>query len=103
MDQHPWVPVSLLQAFEAAKKIAYNRLRNPRIIPLAWYRNYQEEEARILGDDPWIYGLGEINRKNLETAIQYSFEQNLIGQALPVDDLFAQTSLGKGRGEVYRI
>jgi 4,5-dihydroxyphthalate decarboxylase len=103
VDKHPWVPINLMKAFEAAKRIAYHRLRNPRIIPLAWFRNYQEEELALLGDDPWIYGLGEANRKNLETVIQYSFEQGLIGRPIPVDELFAGTSLGRGRGEVYRI
>ena len=63
-----WVPESLINAFEESKKLSYKRMENPRIVPLAWFRSFVEEQEEIFGSDPWIYGLGESNRKNLETA-----------------------------------
>jgi 4,5-dihydroxyphthalate decarboxylase len=54
-----------MQAFEESKKVAYKRMENPRIVPLAWFRHFLEEQEEILGVDPWAYGLGASNRKNL--------------------------------------
>jgi 4,5-dihydroxyphthalate decarboxylase len=93
VDRHPWVPINLMQAFEQAKKAAYKRMENPRIVPLAWFRHALEEQEEFLGKDPWEYGLGETNRKNLDTLIQYSFEQGLIGRKMFVDELFAPTDV----------
>ena len=42
VEQHPWVPVELYKAFEAAKAIGMKRMENPRIAPLAWYREAWE-------------------------------------------------------------
>jgi len=91
VDKYPWVPINLMQAFEASKKAAYKRMENPRIVPLAWFRSFLEEQEEILGSDPWIYGLGEVNTKNLETLMQYSQEQGLIGRKMSLDELFINT------------
>jgi 4,5-dihydroxyphthalate decarboxylase len=101
--ENPWVPYNLLRAFEASKRAAYARLQNPRIVPLAWYRSYQEQEQAILGADPWEYGLTERNRKNLSTAIKYSHQSGLIGREIPIDELFEDCTVGRGRGERMRI
>ncbi len=93
VDQYPWVPLNLLQAFQKAKEIAYKRMENPRIVPLAWFRHAQEEQEDILGRDPWVYGMGEANRRNLETLMQYSQEQGLIGRKLSFEELFANSTL----------
>ncbi len=87
-DAHPWVAESLMRAFEDAKQAAYERLENPRIVPLAWYREAWEEQRELLGPDPWEYGLGEANRHNLETAIGYSHESGLTGRRMELDELF---------------
>ena len=92
VDRYPWVPASLMEAFELAKERAYQRMENPRRVPLAWFRHALEEQEDILGRDPWVYGLGEANRKNLATLIQYSYEQGLIGRMLPLEELFVATS-----------
>jgi len=91
VDKYPWVPINLMQAFEGSKKAAYNRMENPRIVPLAWFRHFLEEQDEILGPDPWEYGLGEKNRKNLETLMQYSQEQGLLGRKISLEELFITT------------
>lgn len=92
VDKFPWVPLNLMQAFEESKKTAYKRMENPRIVPLAWFRHFQEEQDEILGPDPWAYGLGETNRKNLETLMQYSQEQGLLRRKMSLDELFINSA-----------
>jgi 4,5-dihydroxyphthalate decarboxylase len=91
--KNPWVPVNLLQAFERAKEAAYKRMENPRIVPLAWFRHALEEQDELLGRDPWVYGLGEKNRNNLETLMQYSLEQGLISRKMALEEIFAATDV----------
>lgn len=91
VDKYPWVPINLMQAFEASKKAAYKRMENPRIVPLAWFRSFLEEQEEILGTDPWVYGLGDVNRRALEMLMQYSQEQGLIGRKIGLDELFVPT------------
>lgn len=98
VEKHPWVAGSMMQAFDAAKQAAYVRDRNPRVVPLAWFRSAWEEQQQILGGDPWTYGLGAANRRNLETAVRYTHQQGLIRRPIPIDELFVATdeeSLGE--------
>jgi 4,5-dihydroxyphthalate decarboxylase len=66
-------------------------MENPRIVPLAWFRHFLEEQEELLGRDPWVYGLGEDNRRALETLMQYSQEQGLIGKKMSLEELFVNT------------
>ena len=72
VDKYPWVPTNLVKAFEQAKNIAYRRIANPRMVPIAWVRTALEEQEEVLGPDPWAYGLTPANRKNLETVLRYT-------------------------------
>jgi 4,5-dihydroxyphthalate decarboxylase len=92
VEKYPWVPINLMQAFEESKKVSYRRMENPRIVPLAWFRHFLEEQEEILGADPWAYGLNERNRKNLQTLMQYSQEQGLLGKEMAFDELFINTA-----------
>lgn len=91
VDKNPWVAINLMQAFEESKKASYKRMENPRIVPLAWFRSFLEEQEELLGHDPWVYGLGEINRNALETLMQYSREQGLLGRKMSLEELFINT------------
>jgi len=102
-EQHPWLAVNLFRAFEESKAIAMKRMANPRIVPLAWYRAAWEEQERMLGPDPWEYGLTEKNRKILETLVGYSHEQGLIRTRPTLEHLFLNVSQGRKRGGEYRI
>jgi 4,5-dihydroxyphthalate decarboxylase len=86
--RYPWVVESLTLAFEEAKQLAYQHLINPRIVPLAWFRSYWEEEHEILGSDPWEYGLSERNRRNYDTLVGYVHQQVLTGARPRLEDLF---------------
>ena len=103
VERHPWVAVNLFKAFDEAKAIAMERMQNPRIVPLAWYREAWEEQEKILGTDPWEYGLTPKNRKNLETLIGYSHEQGLIKKKPALEELFLGITQGTKRGAEFRI
>ncbi len=99
VDRYPWVPINMFIAFEQAKAVAMKRMENPRIVPLAWYREAWEEQQEIFGPDPWEYGLTPRNRHTLETLVGYSHEQGLIKRKIPLEELFLDVSQGAGRGE----
>jgi len=99
VEKHPWVVPNLYQAFDEAKNIAMKRMRNPRLVPLAWYQEAWEEQEQLLGPDPWEYGLTDANSRNFETLVGYSHEQGLISRRLPLDELFLPVSQGRKRGK----
>jgi 4,5-dihydroxyphthalate decarboxylase len=98
VDKYPWVATNLVKAFEEAKNLAYRRMANPRVVPLAWIRTAWEEQEEVLGPDPWAYGLGDANRKNLDTVQRYCHQQGLVRRVRPLDELFADTDLGDAGG-----
>jgi 4,5-dihydroxyphthalate decarboxylase len=98
VDKYPWVATNLVKAFEEAKNIAYRRIANPRMVPIAWVRTALEEQEEVLGPDPWAYGLTAANRKNLETVQRYTHQQGMIREIKPLDTLFADTDLGDAGG-----
>jgi 4,5-dihydroxyphthalate decarboxylase len=97
-ERYPWIATNLVKAFEQAKQLAYRRLANPRMAPLAFVRTAVEEQEATLGKDPWSYGLTPTNRKNLQTVQRYCHQQGLIDTVTPLDDLFADTDLGDAVG-----
>jgi 4,5-dihydroxyphthalate decarboxylase len=99
VERHPWVAINLYKAFNAAKSLAMARLENPRIVPLAWYRESWEEQEAVLGQDPWEYGLTERNINNFERLVTYSLEQGLSKRRLSLDELFLNVSEGRNRNE----
>jgi 4,5-dihydroxyphthalate decarboxylase len=103
IDRHPWVCINMFQAFEKAKAIAMRRMNNPRIVPLAWYREAWEEQERILGPDPWEYGLGDRNRNTMQALAGYSHEQGLTKRLWTPDELFVSVFQGRKRGDEFRI
>jgi len=98
VDKYPWVTTNLVKAFEASKQMAYQRVKNPRMVPLAWVRTAVEEQQDILGPDPWQYGLTDANRKNLETIQRYVHQQGMASKLRQLGELFDDTDLGDSAG-----
>jgi 4,5-dihydroxyphthalate decarboxylase len=88
VERYPWVPMMLCRAFEAAKQLAYQRMANVRVVPLPWFAAHWEDERKLFGPDPWAYGLGETNRKVIETAVRYTHEQGMTFRPMTVDEMF---------------
>ncbi|MSP57113.1 MAG: ABC transporter substrate-binding protein [Myxococcales bacterium] len=87
VEAHPWLPRELLTAFEASKSLAFDRMRDPRRVSLAWFAEAMAEQHRILGDDPWAYDFAR-NRAGLELMIRWSHEQGMIADRFEPEDLF---------------
>lgn len=103
VEEHPWVPINLYHAFNESKAIAMKRMVNPRIVPLAWYREAWEEQEEILGPDPWEYGMTEKNENQLKILVGYSHDQGMIKREIPLDELFIDVSQGRKRGDEFRM
>lgn len=91
---HPWVALSLYQAFCAAKERCYRLLleTGSAKATLAWLQAAIEEEQAVFGPDWWAYGI-EQNRPSIDTLLQYCYEQGLADRRLSVEALFAPSTL----------
>jgi 4,5-dihydroxyphthalate decarboxylase len=103
VERHPWIPINMYHAFNKAKSIAMERMKNPRLVPLAWCQAALEEQEDILGADPWEYGLTDKNRKTLDMLAGFSHEQGLTPRRLALDELFLPVSQGRKRGDEFRV
>jgi 4,5-dihydroxyphthalate decarboxylase len=92
LEKHPWMAVNLLQAFEKAKRLCYERMKDPRTFALVWVKELMQEQEAVFGPDPWPYGL-EGNRKALQAVVRYEYEQGMIGKKPAIEDLFFPPSL----------
>lgn len=93
-DRHPWVAYSLFKAFQEAQAEAYHHLYESSAlkVSLTWLLAYLEEERALMGEDPWPLGV-EANHKTLETFVSYLHEQGLIPRPMPVEELFAPSTV----------
>ena len=65
---------------------------DPRTFALVWVKELMDEQKAIFGPDPWPYNLDD-NRKALEAAIRYEYEQGMIKKAPSAEELFFPPSL----------
>lgn len=96
-EENPWVGPSLFRAFVRSKQICSQDINDTELArySLAWWIDYLEDERRILGNDPWMYGV-EANSKALETFIGYCHRQGLIERALSLREIFPTNVLQLG-------
>jgi 4,5-dihydroxyphthalate decarboxylase len=99
LRRNPWVAVSLQQAFQRSKEVCYERMTDPRNFTLVWVKETMQEQEKIFGPDPWPYNL-EDNRKALEAAVRYEYEQGMIKKKFKIEELFFAPSLQEIQGYV---
>ena len=87
LKKYPGAAESLFKAFTEAKKTCREFYADPNWSWLAWGRQAFEEQEKLLGPDPWPYGL-ENNRANLERFTGYSIDQGLMTKKMPLEELF---------------
>jgi 4,5-dihydroxyphthalate decarboxylase len=87
LKRYPEAAQSLFNAFVEAKSICREFYADPNWSWLAWGRQAFEEEQKLLGDDPWPYGI-EKNRANLERFVGYSLDQGLMTKKMLLEQLF---------------
>ena len=94
IDQNPWLPKAVFDAYSKAKDLMYDHLQKMgwAAISLPWVAQEIEETRALMGDNFWPYGI-EPNRKALEALFQYSNEQGLANKKLTIEELFHPSSL----------
>lgn len=92
LEKYPWVGVSVYQAFQKAKELCYRRMQDPRMLALVWVQELMQEQEAVFGKDPWPYNL-EDNRKALEAAVRYVYDQGMIRNKPEIEELFFPPSL----------
>ena len=90
-----WIAQSLVKAFTEAQRRTYDDLMESAALKamLPWLTAHVEDAIALMGDDWWAYGLGERNRKTLDTFLRYHHEQGLSKRRLAPEELFAPESL----------
>jgi 4,5-dihydroxyphthalate decarboxylase len=93
VEKYPWLPVTVYNAFVAAKEVAVKDLTEigQLMVHLPWVVDHYKEARRVMGDDYWPYGLNE-NRKALETFTRYHHEQHLSVRRVAPEELFAPST-----------
>jgi 4,5-dihydroxyphthalate decarboxylase len=88
-EAHPWLALSLLEAFDQAKQEAYRRMHEVSgIYSLPWLNHELDETRNVFGGDAFPNGI-EPNRRSLEAATLFSYEQGLSARQLVIEELFA--------------
>jgi 4,5-dihydroxyphthalate decarboxylase len=92
LEEHPWVALSLFEAFLESKRLAAARLAQRPPSLLVFGEQYLREVAGVFGPDPYVYGV-TANAKALDTAQTFSVEQELTEKKQPFEELFPQEIL----------
>ncbi|MAH83433.1 MAG: hypothetical protein CBB68_03605 [Rhodospirillaceae bacterium TMED8] len=92
VENYPWLPLALFDAFEAARKLTEVRLKTTATasanrIQIPWLGNEWEETVALMGESFWTYGVDQ-NEAALTALCRYAFEQHLAPKLLSIDDLF---------------
>jgi 4,5-dihydroxyphthalate decarboxylase len=90
VERYPWLPVSVFKAFVEAKEMAIESLGliGHLAVTSPWPVAQLEQARRLI----WSYGVAP-NRHVLETILRYSHEQGLTSRPLPLDALFAPSTI----------
>lgn len=91
VDQHPWLPESVFQAFATAKALAMDdlaMLQAPKC-SLPWLVAEFEATKNLMGDDYWSYDV-DANRATLQTTLRHLHEDGLLVRPVQVDELFTR-------------
>lgn len=93
VERHPWLPVTLLKAFEQAKAKAYRALADTTATKptLPFVEEYLKATRELMGQDYWPYGFEE-NRHTVKTFLQHHYAQGLSPRPLDVEELFHPTT-----------
>ena len=90
VQAHPWVALSLVEAFERAKQLAMQRVREQTLF--VFNQHYLQNERALFGDDPWVYGV-KANANAIDMVQTISVEQGLTSRKAPLEDLFPEPVL----------
>lgn len=90
VEENPWVPEALFEAFERSKQEAYERDRSTCMLFMG---DDAEAQAEAFGADPYPSGL-KANRAMLRRAMQQSLSEGLIHKPVDIDALWCESLRG---------
>lgn len=94
-EAHPWVAVSLYQAFERARRNCMDNLRiqEPPPVSIPWVHEFGTDVRKLMGEDYWPYGV-ERNQREINALCDYVWEQGLVPRRPDPGELFAANVTG---------
>ncbi|WP_439687048.1 4,5-dihydroxyphthalate decarboxylase [Cupriavidus oxalaticus] len=94
VEQHPWLPMSVMKAFEKSKALALRRLTDTSAtkVTLPFIEDQLRAARRLMGDDFWSYGFAG-NENTVNRFLKRHHEEGLSSRALEAKDLFHPASL----------
>jgi 4,5-dihydroxyphthalate decarboxylase len=90
-EKHPWVVLNIFNAFRHAKERAAERMRDMVSTHLE-LGLLGPDVRKALDVDLYPYGV-KSNRQVLETVAEYSHEQGLTPRVIPLEEIFAPSTL----------
>ena len=100
VEQHRWLPASVVKAFYQAKQIAMDEMSELAALStmLPWLADDFRRAQSVMGPDVWPYGVPE-NRRELDAMLRYSVEQGLSQRQVALEELFAPGTLHRFQGK----
>jgi len=94
VEQYPWLPVSVYNAFLASKNIAVKELNElaQLMVNLPWVVDHYNETREVMGEDFWPYGFTEATRRQIDLFSRYHHEQGLSARRVRPEELFAPST-----------
>jgi 4,5-dihydroxyphthalate decarboxylase len=93
LEKHPWVAMSMFDAWHEAKQECYRWLERQRVHMTAlWYRSLWEEERAIAGSDPYVWGFKR-TRAEVDKMLDYAFRQGLVSRRFQPEEIFHPSTL----------
>ena len=94
IEANPWLPKAVFEMYSMAKQRAYANLETTTSlkITLPWVTQDFEDTRNLMGRNFWPYGI-ETNRKALEFAMRYAYEQGLLERPMDFEQLFHPSTL----------
>jgi 4,5-dihydroxyphthalate decarboxylase len=94
VEQHPWLPMSVMKAFEKSKAIALHRLTDTSAtkVTLPFVDSQLRAARQLMGEDFWPYGFAA-NEHALNRFLKQHYAEGLSSRLLEAKDLFHPASL----------
>lgn len=90
-ERYPWIALNLYHCFAAAKEEVERQLRQT-LVPYVETGLLADDARQALEKDPRPYGI-KACRPVIETIAQYVHEQGLANRRVPIDEIFAPSTL----------
>jgi 4,5-dihydroxyphthalate decarboxylase len=89
VDEHPWVPRNLYNAFLESKRRSIERVLDPAVsrYPVPWLATYARKMRDRMGGDLFPYGVEE-NRPTWELMARYTFQQGIAHREMKPEEMF---------------